>query len=80
MLLLEPIDLYLRYRPLLSGRLFGPGKELDDLLFATQDPTAARGTQESRTGEPRAAEPEEIVAGYRPRHLPFTRPPCPQVL
>ena len=76
MLLLEPIDLYLRYRPLLGGRLFGPGKEPHDLLITTQAPAAARGTYKRRAGESRTAEPEEIFAAYRPRHLPFTRSPC----
>jgi hypothetical protein len=40
-LLLEPIDLYLCYRSLLSGRLFGPGKEPDNFLITTQQVPAA---------------------------------------
>src|SRR5215208_2362976 len=44
-LLLEPIDLYLCYRSLLSGRLFGPGKEPDNFLITTQQvPAATRST------------------------------------
>src|SRR5919112_3455568 len=44
-LLLEPIDLYLCYRSLLSGRLFGPGKEPDNFLITThQVPAATRST------------------------------------
>src|SRR5829696_2185644 len=77
-LLLEPINQYLRYRPLLGGRLFGPGKELDNVPITTQAPTAARGTYKRCAGESQAAEPEETFTTYRPWHLSFTRSPCPR--
>src|SRR5918994_6290436 len=75
-LLLEPIDLYLGYRPLLDGSLFGPGEELDNVTITTQSYAATRGTEKRRTGEPHAAEPEENFAAYRTWHLSVTRSPC----
>ena len=56
MLLLEPVDLYLRYRSLLDGSLFGPGKELDNVPVTTQSSAATRGTEKRHTGESHAAE------------------------
>src|SRR5919107_695382 len=56
-LLPEPIDLYLSYRPVLDGSLFGPGKKLDNVPITTQYSAASCGTKHRYTGESHAAQP-----------------------